>query len=144
MVTQERKLEKSNGDAPAAIAPPNRNGDTADAGQNDRTWTPQFTEAALAVLAIGAWVAVFTAGVAISSQPFRDTLENGRTAREIGMALLATLLTFTPPNVAILCCMSGVIGAQTRQLSRRSIENVRDDNSAARGSIASALLRGFC
>lgn len=146
MVTQDRPISRSNGHA-VSIAPPlcriNCVAEPGPSRPGHRT-APSGSAAALSVLAVAAWVFVFTAGVTISSQPYRNVLENGRFATEIGMALLATLLTFTPPNVAILCCVSGVIGEQTRRLSRRREGNPDGPHAAPHGPLASALLRGFC
>lgn len=146
MVAQFQTLPRTNGHAAAAILPRPVNAVAPDAGPRcpqPRTAMPA-PDAALAVLAVAGWVCVFTAGVTVSSQPYRNLLDNGKSALELGMALLATLLTFTPPNVAILCCVSGVIGEQTRRLSRRRGIDRVGSPAAPRGPLSSALLRGFC
>jgi hypothetical protein len=146
MVTQDRPISRSNGHAVSIVPPLRRMSGAAEPIQPRPSLriVPSASDAGLSVLSVAGWVFVFTAGVTMSSLPYRNLLENGKSATEIGMALLAVLLTFTPPNVAILCCVSGVIGEQTRRLSRRRESNLSRVDTAPRGPIASALLRGFC
>ena len=146
MLTQDRPFSRANGRPEAAALPLHPRTAPAETRQIriPRLSALRAPDAALAVLAVVGWVVVFTVGVTMSSQPYRDLLETGRSALEIGMALLATLFTFTPPNVAILCCVSGVIGEQTRRLSRRSRVDPGAGARAIRGPLSSALLRGFC
>src|SRR5262245_50961505 len=143
MVTQDRPISRSNGNSITAAALPLHPRASATLASPLRSRRPSAPDAALSFLSVAAWVVVFTAGVTVSSQPYRDLLENGKSALELGMALLATLFTFTPPNVAILCCVSGVIGEQTRRMSRRA-NNPSGVDAAPRGPLSSALLRGFC
>src|SRR5262249_54498324 len=109
MVMQDRQTSRSNG--PVVPRCPIPSVAEPKEGARAQWHTLIAPHAALSAICVAGWVAVFTAGVTISSQPYRNLLDSGKSGLEIGMALLATLFTFTPPNVAILCCVSSVIGA---------------------------------
>ena len=62
----------------------------------------------LGIISVAFWLSAFLVGLTINSQPYRDALVAGNFTIN---ALAMTMLTYTVTNTAILCILSGVIGA---------------------------------
>lgn len=58
------------------------------------------------------------------------------------VAFLITLTAYTPPNLALLCTMAGVLGALSRRLAPHDRHHRR--TTAMERSLAAPMLRGFC
>jgi hypothetical protein len=90
------------------------------------------------------WLSVFLAGLTIDSQPYRDALLQGN----IGLRALAiTMVTFTVTNAAILCVLSGVVGALSHSLLFENGETgsrrPKIESEGAFTAILSGVLRSF-
>lgn len=88
------------------------------------------------------WILVFLPALIISSAPYRQQLENGVfTTKTIFM----TLITYTVTNVAILCCLAGVIGASTRMIidaAKHKGQKQKDSFNFA-GIMLAGVMRSF-
>lgn len=140
MLATEQTVDRSNGRALQTCASGKPSLPATDASGWLRLLSRNLPEVVLATLLVFTWVVVFTAGATIPSQPFRNVLSGAQNG-DMASAILLTVFTFTPPNVALLCCLSGAIGAQTC----RVVSGIKPD---ARGQkqepVAGAFLRGFC
>lgn len=86
----------------------------------------------MGVLSIGVWVTVFGIGAIVPSEPYRTVLgshEISSLAR--GAALIAAIVTYTPTNIAILCCVASITGSS----------GIRHDDSLEK--YRSSVVRGF-
>ncbi|MBN1482489.1 hypothetical protein EH223_10630 [candidate division KSB1 bacterium] len=101
------------------------------------------TKSLIGIASVFLWLVVFLPGLTISSMPYRAALQQSITFENLFM----TLLTYTVTNVAILCCIAGMIGAMTRDMYERVTER-RADKSSARakksaGLVIAGVLRSF-
>ena len=84
------------------------------------------------VISIAVWVAVFGIGATVSSMPYRAVLENVEATTIMrAVALVAALVTYTPTNMAILCCVASITGSS----------GIRHDDSLEK--YRSSVVRGF-
>lgn len=89
------------------------------------------------------WTFIFAVGIVFPSAPYRNALNGQGTPLSLALVLPYLglfLMTYTPSNVAILCCISAWLG----ELGRRT----RIDGSAPvglcqRGDYIAAIMRGF-
>ncbi len=88
------------------------------------------------------WVLVFLPGLIISSAPYRQQLDSGVFTSK---AIFMTLITYTVTNVAILCCLAGVIGAATRMIVDAAKHNgqKQKDNFHFAGIMLAGVMRSF-
>ncbi len=85
------------------------------------------------IAAVIGWLIFFGLGLFISSKPFRDTLGNGLN----WYALLISLLTYTPTNIAFLCMAASFCGGCSNNLFITK-SMVKEDGT--KGEIADELL----
>lgn len=89
------------------------------------------------------WLVVFLPGLTISSMPYRTALQQSITLENLFM----TLVTYTVTNVAILCCIAGVIGAMTKDMYEIVTTRHVDKNSGrikkSTGLVLAGVLRSF-
>lgn len=102
----------------------------------------------IGLLAVMVWFAVFLAGLTIDSKPYRMALSGGNIeASDLAM----TMLTFTVTNSAILCVLSGVVGALSYTVLFTSVSDDRKHEAGAMGNqiqttveaVLGGVLRGF-
>lgn len=86
------------------------------------------------------WILVFLPGLTINSQPFREQILQGNVSLH---NFSVVLLTYTISNVAILCCMAGVIGAATRRITAKATEQRKFDEKPVFSAIFTGVTRGF-
>ena len=86
------------------------------------------------------WILVFLPGLTINSQPFRDEILAGNVTFK---NFSTVLLTYTISNVALLCCLAGVIGAATRRITAKSSEQRKFDEKPAFTAIFTGVTRGL-
>ena len=105
---------------------------------------PKLIHGITGIIAVIAWLFIFLPGLIINSQEYRDNISNGSMAfSDIGM----TFLTYTITNVAILCCLAGIIGACSNLfLIKRTTRENPDQNGESPNTsnpIFVGVLRGF-
>jgi hypothetical protein len=96
-------------------------------------------------LAIAAWVVLTAAGVAVSTKPYIDLLSNatGRaTLLELAEAWFVMITCYTFTNIALLCCLSAVIGAIGRSARVDDVER-NDPATDLRTLCITGMIRGF-
>lgn len=86
------------------------------------------------------WIVVFLPGLTINSQPFREELLAGNVTF---YNFSVVLITYTISNVALLCCISGVIGAATRRITAKASEQRKLDEKPIFSAIFTGVTRGF-
>ena len=84
------------------------------------------------------WLITFLPGLTINSQPYRDAILLGDISFE---SILMVLLAYTITNVAILCALSGIIGAAAKTLLEKSDSSSKNDVWS--NPISSGVVRGF-
>ncbi len=83
---------------------------------NRTTGRLQYSDIALGVSGLAAWILLYSAGALISSEPYRKEL-SGSEALEFPSLLQYGLIVFscyTVTNVAMLCCISSMLGGLYR------------------------------
>jgi len=93
------------------------------------------------VISVLLWMLVFLPGLTISSAPFRQQLISGHLT---WTNVLMTLITYTVTNVAILCCLSGIIGAASKVIiggTRKEAKSGESDSMS--GLLLAGVLRSF-
>ncbi len=102
-------------------------------------------EAITSIMAIAAWVILTAAGVAVSTKPYIDLLSSASgkaTLLELAGAWFVMITCYTFTNIALLCCLSAVIGAIGR--SARVDDIQRDDPATdLRTLCITGMIRGF-
>src|SRR5262245_52060500 len=107
--------------------------------REEKRETPQkscdltLLEKGLGFLFVGVWTFLFVFGTLLGTSPYRAKLASLATLSPKEMLLCVTIvfLFYTLSNVAILCCLSAVMGAIGRKArmgngDRRAQEQVRD------------------
>ncbi|SIO25661.1 hypothetical protein SAMN05444166_3281 [Singulisphaera sp. GP187] len=116
-----------------------------DSGRGDprARYEPTTYEIAGGAFSLVLWTFVFAVGIVFPSEPYRNAL-NGQGATLSNAMVLPYLclflLTYTPSNVAILCCISawlGELGLRTR------IDGSTSVGLFQRGDYIAAIMRGF-
>lgn len=100
------------------------------------------------MIAVLCWLATFLAGLTINSKPYRDALTEGNLDIQ---NLAMTMLTYTVTNAALLCVLSGVIGAVAYTFivvkkTKEEAENRGPVSSLADtpgGAVVAGVLRSF-
>jgi hypothetical protein len=89
------------------------------------------------------WIGIFAAGTIISSQPFREALDGKAELGIVGAikAWLIVITCYTVTNVAILCCLSSVLGGLYRYSSRKDSDT--DVEFVPRMKVLPYLIQGF-
>lgn len=94
----------------------------------------------IGALTVLLWMLVFLPGLTISSAPFRQQLISGNLSwTNVSM----TLITYTVTNVAILCCLSGIIGAATKTIIGSTRKEKSDESITMSGMLLAGVLRSF-
>ncbi len=111
-----------------ATAPSSSTGPTLD---QDSTWT-RNAYALLGIIALAAWVALFSAGLLVDSAPYRNAIAAGAPTCS---NLLHAAFIYTPTNVAMLCVLAALIGGcssrvQTLKGLERRIGKAREAGDA--------------
>jgi hypothetical protein len=102
-------------------------------------------EAVVCILAISAWVILTAAGVAVPTKPSIDLISaaNGKTTMlEFVRAWFLVVTCYTFTNIALLCCVSAVIGAIGRSARIDDVER-NDPATDLRTLCISGMIRGF-
>ena len=102
----------------------------------------------LGVVAVLCWLSTFLAGLTINSQPYRDALTEGNLDLQ---NLAMTMFTYTVTNAALLCLLSGVIGAVAYTLiGVKKVEDSAEGESPSvsladtpGGAVVAGVLRSF-
>jgi hypothetical protein len=102
----------------------------------------------MGLVAVFCWLATFLVGLTINSKPYRDALTEGNLDL---LNLWMTMFTYTVTNAALLCVLSGVIGAiaytlisPTRQQETADGEVLRHSLSdTPGGAVVAGVLRSF-
>jgi hypothetical protein len=127
--------------AAAAISPATTPSSSASLPQRPLTQS----EGVVSVLAISAWVILAAAGVAVSTKPYIDQISNvnGKTTMlEIFKAWFLVITCYTFTNIALLCCLSAVIGAIGRSARIDDVER-NDPATDLRTLCITGMIRGF-
>jgi hypothetical protein len=102
-------------------------------------------EAIVCILAIVAWVILTAAGVAVSTKPYIDLISNAdgkATFLHLAQAWFLVITCYTFTNIAILCCLSAVIGAIGRSARVDDVDR-NDPATDLRTLCISGMIRGF-
>ena len=86
------------------------------------------------------WILVFLPGLTINSQPYREQILQGNVTIH---SFLTVMLTYTISNVALLCCLAGVIGAATRRITAKPAEQRTLDEKPVFNAVFTGVTRGF-
>ncbi|HCE58282.1 MAG TPA: hypothetical protein DER09_10745 [Prolixibacteraceae bacterium] len=86
------------------------------------------------------WIIVFLPGLTVNSQPYREQILNGNITIQ---NFLTVMITYTISNVALLCCVAGVIGAATRRVTARASELRKYDDKPVFNAVFTGVTRGF-
>lgn len=86
------------------------------------------------------WILLFLPGLTVNSQPYREQISNGNVTIQ---NFLTVMITYTISNVAILCCLAGVIGAATRRVTARTSELRKYDDKPVLNAVFTGVTRGF-
>jgi hypothetical protein len=135
--------DRTTADAGAAAATPSATTPSSSASLPQRQLTR--SEAIVSVLAISAWVILAAAGVAVSTKPYVDLISNAnsKTAMlELVKAWFLVITCYTFTNIALLCCLSAVIGAIGRSARIDDVER-NDPATDLRTLCISGMIRGF-
>lgn len=80
----------------------------------------------------GVWLLIFTLGLAVPSQPFRDRLLALGTTAGANLGLFGIVqdvvtvaLVYTPTNLMLLCCVSSLVGCLARLATTRAQAEAR-------------------
>jgi len=92
-------------------------------------------------LSVLLWMLVFLPGLTISSAPYRQQLISGHLS---WTSVIMTLITYTVTNVAVLCCLSGIIGASTRAIIGSTSKGEKtSEGEGMSGMLLAGVLRSF-
>jgi hypothetical protein len=94
----------------------------------------------IGIASVFLWILVFLPGLTINSQPYRNDLLNGVVTIN---GIFAVMITYTITNVALLCCLSGIIGAATRRVTSKLSELRKFDEKPAVTTLFTGITRGF-
>ena len=87
------------------------------------------------------WMLVFLPGLTISSAPYRQQLVEGNLSWE---SVMMTLITYTVTNVAVLCCLAGIIGAATQAIFVGTHpKEQKEEEDKLSGVLLAGVLRSF-
>lgn len=98
-----------------------------------------------AVAALVIWLFLFTGGLIIGTQPYRTAL--GTATVKLGLWELArswfvVFTCYTLSNVALLCCLSSLLGAFGRR-AKLVLQDEEERVGGAGNPYVSAMIRGF-
>lgn len=81
--------------------------------------------------ALVVWVFLFAGGILIASAPFREKLNSQTVMSLIEMikTWAVVITSWTVTNVAILCCLSSLLGGFYRQCAKRQIPKQSDSHT---------------
>lgn len=80
-------------------------------------------EKIVGIIAILLWLFLYTGGIVIGTSPYRQTINEGGDFLTILQAWLIVTCFYTLSNVAMLCCLSAIIGAICAGVKKVSIAN---------------------
>jgi hypothetical protein len=135
--------DQTTADAGAASATPSATTPSSSASHPARQLTRN--EAVVSILALSAWVILTAAGVAVSTKPYIDLISNANgktTMLELVRAWFLVVTCYTFTNIALLCCLSAVIGAIGRSARIDDVER-NDPATDLRTLCISGMIRGF-
>ncbi len=93
------------------------------------------------------WLVLFSGGMLISSEPYRNDIANGGGFGAVALAWAMTLLFWTVTNLALLSVLSSLLGAVARRTRFIGVDSDRFNSSQRRQSLRehymSAGMRGF-
>jgi hypothetical protein len=80
----------------------------------------RISDVAIGVVGLGGWIVLFTAGALISSEPYRKVLGSSAPIEPITTLWYGVLVfaCYTVTNVAMLCCLSSLLGGLYRGATR--------------------------
>ena len=97
---------------------------------------------------LGLWIAFFAAGLLIDTAPYREIVASKWEWSTMSFLQKITtwfviVICYTPTNIAILCCLAGLLGTAGDQvkLGPDSGKHTPKDNTHP---LLSGLIRGFC
>jgi hypothetical protein len=82
------------------------------------------------------WLLIFLPGLTINSSPFRQEILEGTVTFQ---NFTTVLITYTITNVALLCCLAGVVGAATKRITTKS----SNEKKATEKPLVNAIFLGF-
>ena len=99
----------------------------------------------LSLFMLLAWIVIFTAGLLINSQPFRETIASeGYSIMEILNAWFVVIFCYTPINLIFLCMIAGMLGSLARiailHPDPKTKEEIPEDKS---NPLLSGIFRGL-
>ena len=86
------------------------------------------------------WIIFFAAGLVIDTSPYRKKMADSK-CWSISSSLVV-LTCYTPTNVAVLCCLAGLLGALGSQV-KLGPDSAPQEGFDKTNPLLSALIRGF-
>ena len=105
-----------------------------------------FIRGTVGLVAVVCWLTIFLLGLTIDSRPYRNALGSGNVTFE---DLAIALLTYTVTNAAILCVLSGIVGAMSyallfqRENDDDKAEGLRRQSESTVVALVAGILRSF-
>lgn len=100
---------------------------------------------AVGVAGLAAWILLFTAGALISSEPYRELLGGSKPLELWKMIQYGTVVfsSYTVTNVAMLCCLSSLLGGIYRGSTHLEREGAANTPSIVDVRLLPYLIQGF-
>ena len=81
-------------------------------------------EKVIGIIAIGFWLFLYTGGIVIGTQPYREIMNHATDDLFVIIkAWMVVICFYTLSNVAMLCCLSSIIGAICGGQQKLSLAN---------------------